>query len=115
MKFLAWKCKRLSRTSAICSLRGKIRTHSLGVLFLSKTKLQPSHAIIILNSLGFFMMSHAPSSDTKKGLLLAWSHGMDLECSSTFANIITVWCYSDPPNNPWLLSYIYGPPEKINK
>jgi hypothetical protein len=71
MKLLAWNCRGLSRPSAIRSLRGKIRTHSLDVLFLSETKLQPLQSIVILNSLGFFIMLHAPPSGTEGGLLLA--------------------------------------------
>jgi hypothetical protein len=115
MNFLAWNCRRLSRAFAIRSLRGKIQNHSLDVLFLSETKLHPSHATVILNSLGFFMMSHAPPSGSNGGLLLAWHHGVDIECISAYVNIINVWCYFDPPNNPWLLSCIYGPPVKQNK
>ena len=115
MKFLAWNCRGLSRASAIRSLRGKIRTHSPDVLFLSETKLQPSLATVILNNLGFFMMLHAPPTGSKGGLLLAWRHGVDFECISTSVNIINVWCYSDPPNKPWLLSCIYGPPTNHNK
>jgi ribonuclease HI len=115
MKILSWNCRGLSRASAIRSLRGKIRTHSPDVLFLSETKLQPSHASVILNSLGFFMMSHAPPSGSKGGLLLAWRHGVDLACVSSSVNTITAWCYSDPPNNPWLLTCIYGPPVQKDK
>jgi hypothetical protein len=37
---------------------------------------------------------------------------VDIKCISTSVNIINVWCYSDPPNTSWLLSCIYGPPEK---
>jgi hypothetical protein len=78
MKFLAWNCRELSRASAIHSLRGMIRTHFLDVLFFSsKTKLQPLHVTIILNSLGFFIMLHAPPFDSKGELLLAWRHGVD--------------------------------------
>jgi hypothetical protein len=47
--------------------------------------------------------------------LLAWQQGVDLVCCSSSANILSAWCYSDPPNNPWLLSCIYGPPVYKNK
>ena len=61
------------------------------------------------------MMSHASPSSSKEGLLLAWHHGVDIECILASINIINVWYYSDPPNKPQLLSCIYGPPEKHNK
>jgi hypothetical protein len=115
MKILAWNCRGLSRASAIRSLRGKIRSHSPDVLFLSETKLQPLQSSVILNTLGFFLMLHAPPSGTKGGLLLAWRHGVDLVFCSSSTNILSAWCYSDPPDSPWLLSCIYGPPVHKNK
>jgi exonuclease III len=72
MKLLSWNCRGLSRASAIRSLRGKIQIHSPDVFFLSEIKLQPLQSTAILNSLGFFMMLHAPPSGTKGGLLLTW-------------------------------------------
>ena len=115
MKFFAWNCKGLSRPSAIRSLRGKARNHSPDVLFLSETKLHPDNATIILNCLGYFNMTHVAPSGTKGRLLLAWFHGVDIKCISATVNIINVYCYSDLPNTPWLLSSIYGPPKKHNE
>jgi hypothetical protein len=113
MKLLAWNCKRLSHASKIRSLRGKIRQHFPYILFLFETK--TVHATVILNSLDYFLMSHAPPTGYKGGLLLAWRHGVDLECFFITDNTIYAWCYSDPPNKPWLLTCIYDPPERKNK
>jgi hypothetical protein len=115
MKLLAWNCRGLTRASAIRSLRGNIRLHSPDILFMSETKTLIPHATVILNRLGFFLMSHAPPTGSKGGLLLAWRHGVDLDCFSVSDNTIYAWCYSDPPNKPWLLTCIYGPPERKNK
>jgi hypothetical protein len=115
MKFFAWNCRGLSRASAIRSLRGKIRKHSPKVLFLSETKMHPTSASVILNGLGYFNMTHAPPSSSKGGLLLAWHNGVDIKCFLVSVNKINAWCFSDPPNSPWLLSCIYGPPEKQYK
>jgi hypothetical protein len=60
-------------------------------------------------------MSHAPPTSSKGGLLLARRHGVDLECFSITVNTINAWCYSNPPNNHWLLTCIYGPPKKKKK
>jgi hypothetical protein len=60
-------------------------------------------------------MLHAPPSGTKGGLLLAWRHGVDLVCCSSSTNILSAWCYSDPPDTLWLLSCIYGPLVHNNK
>jgi hypothetical protein len=80
MKLLAWNCRGLSRASAICSLRRKIQICSPKILFLFKTKARPLHDAVVLNSLGFFKMVHAPPSGSKERLLLAWHNGVDLEC-----------------------------------
>jgi hypothetical protein len=115
MKLLAWNCRGLTRAFAIRSLRGNIRLHSPDILFMSETKTLIPHATVILNRLGFFLMSHAPPTGSKGGFLLAWRHGVDLDCFSVSDNTIYAWCYSDPPNKPWLLTCIYGPPERKNK
>jgi hypothetical protein len=59
-------------------------------------------------------MSHVSPIGSKGGLLLAWRHGVHIECFSSTVNMINAWCYSDPPNKPWFLTCIYGPPEKFN-
>jgi hypothetical protein len=45
-------------------------------------------------------MSHVSPNGAKGGLLLAWCHSVELECFSFNVNIISAWCYSDPPNTP---------------
>jgi hypothetical protein len=40
---------------------------------------------------------------------------VDLVGNSSSANILSAWCYSDPPHNKWLLTCVYGPPVYKNK
>jgi hypothetical protein len=40
---------------------------------------------------------------------------VDLVGYSMSANILSVWCYFDPPHNKWLLTCVYGPPVYKNK
>ena len=115
IKLLAWNCRGLTRAFVVHSLRGKIQKHSPKILFLSETKTHSADAIVILNSLGYFLMLHVSPIGSKGGLLLASCQGMDLECFLSTINTINAWYYFDPPNKPWLLTCIYGPPEKINK
>ncbi|GLT53542.1 hypothetical protein SLA2020_268070 [Shorea laevis] len=75
MKLLSWNCKGLTHPSAILNLKVKIRKHSPDIIFLTETKTNPVVACIILNTLGFFLMAHAPPSGSKGGLLLAWHLG----------------------------------------
>lgn len=100
MKILSWNCSGLTRASAIHSLRIKVRKLSPDIVFLTETKTDPTIACTILNTMGFFFMAHVPPTDSKGGLLLAWCHGMELECFLTDVNIISIWYYSDSPHIP---------------
>ena len=115
MKILSWNCRGISHPTAVCGLRALIRANSSDILFLSETKISSSLVSPILNHLGFYLMTHVAPSGTCGGLVLAWRLGVDLESFITNKNNITAWCYSDPPHSPWILSYIYGLPEKKNK
>jgi hypothetical protein len=110
MKLLAWNCRGLTCASAVRSLRVKIRKFAPDILFLFETKTNPVVVCSILNSMGFFLMAHAPLIGTKMGLLLAWTNGVELECFITNVNTIFAWCNSDPIHSPWLLSCVYGSP-----
>ncbi|XP_059430102.1 uncharacterized protein LOC132163748 [Corylus avellana] len=115
MKILSWNCRGISRPAAVRGLRALIRANSPDVLFLSETKTSPSQVSSILNRLGFYLMTQVASIGSSGGLVLAWRLGVELESFLTNKNNITAWCYSDPPNCPWILSCIYGPSEKKNK
>jgi hypothetical protein len=49
------------------------------------------------------------------GLVLSWHPGVDLECFVTNKNNITIWCFSDPPHSPLILSCVYGLPDKRDR
>ena len=40
---------------------------------------------------------------------------MELECFISNKHNIFASFYSNPPHSPWILSYIYGPPDKRDK
>jgi hypothetical protein len=106
-----WNCRRLSCPSAIRSLRVLIWNLSPDVLFLFETKTASSSTSNILNRLGFYLLIQVPPSNSSGGLLLAWHDGVELECFVQNKNFISAWCYSNPLNNPWILSCVYGPPK----
>jgi hypothetical protein len=70
---------------------------------------------MILNRLGFFLTSHVSHSGFKGGLLLAWRFGVELEYFLSNMNTVSVWCYSDPPHKPWILSCTYRYPYSNHK
>jgi hypothetical protein len=115
MKILSWNCRGLSRPAAVRSLRMIIRENNPDIIFLSETKSSPSSVSSILNLLGFFLMSLVSPVGSRGGLALAWRPGVDLECFSSNKNLISAWCFSDPPHSPWILSCIYGPPDNSDK
>jgi hypothetical protein len=49
------------------------------------------------------------------GLCFGWKPGVDIEPTSQNQNLINLLVFSDPPNLPWMLSAIYGPPYKKMK
>jgi hypothetical protein len=115
MKLISWNCRGISRPAAVRGLRALIRANNPDILFLSETKSSPSLVSSILNQLGYFAMTHVAPIGTCGGLVLTWRLGVELECFLTNRNIISAWCFSDPPNSPWILSCIYGPPDTLNK
>ena len=60
-------------------------------------------------------MTQVAASGSSGGLVLSWRPGVDLECFISNTNNISVWCYSDPPQSLWILSYVYGPPKRSDK
>ncbi|XP_042950096.1 uncharacterized protein LOC122282211 [Carya illinoinensis] len=63
----------------------------------------------IVNSLGFHHFVAATASGKKGGLLLLWRPGVDIEPVNVNSNAISALVYSDPPNHPWLVSFVYAP------
>lgn len=61
------------------------------------------------------LLSQFALSGSRGGLLLSWRLGVVLECFVLSKNHIYAWCYSDPPNHPWILSYVYGPLARRDK
>jgi exonuclease III len=115
MKILSWNCRGLSRPSAVQTLRVLIRENSPDILFLSETKSPSPQVSSILHSLGFFLICQVSPAGSKGGLALTWRPGVELECFISNKNNISAWCYSDPIHSPWILSCIYGPPDRKEK
>jgi hypothetical protein len=114
MKILSWNCRGLYRPAAVQTLRRLIRDQSPHILFMSETKIPPQ-IFAALNRLGFFLLTQVVASGTSGGLVLSWRPGVDLECFSSNKNNIIAWCYSDPPQSPWILSCVYGPSKRSDR
>ena len=56
-------------------------------------------------------MSQVAATGISGCLVLSWWPEVDLECFASNKNIST-WCFSDPLQSPWILSCVYGPPNR---
>ncbi len=63
-------------------------------------------------SLGFTLVVFVPPVGSAGSLCFGWKPGVDIEPTSQNHNLINLLIFSDPPNLPWMLSTIYGPPYK---
>jgi exonuclease III len=115
MKLLSWNCRGLSRPAAVCTLRRLIRDQSPDILFISETKSSPPQVSVTLNRLGFFLMTHVVAIGSSGGLVLSWRPRKDLECFVTNKNNISAWCFSYHSQSPWILSYVYGTPNRSER
>ena len=115
MKILSWNCRGISHPIIVRGLRALIRSNNPGILFLFETKSPHSFTSFILNRLGFHAMTHVAPIGYCGGLVLTWRLCVELECFLTNKNNIIAWCFSNPPNHPWILSCLYGPPETLLK
>jgi hypothetical protein len=55
------------------------------------------------------------ASGSSGGLTLAWHPGVELECFASDKNNISAWCFSDPLHSLWILSCVYGPPNRRDR
>ncbi|XP_075636492.1 uncharacterized protein LOC142608684 [Castanea sativa] len=110
MKLLAWNCRGFARPTTRKAFKGLLRTLNLACIFLSETKI-PKHKITsLLSQFGFTNILYQNPVRKADGLCFAWKNGLDIEPISLNCNLINVLVFSDPPNSPWMLSLVYGPP-----
>ena len=60
-------------------------------------------------------MSQVVATGISGGLVLSWRPSSDLECFVLNKNNISAWFYFDPPTFPWILSCVYGPPNRSDR
>lgn len=115
MILLSWNCSGLARASAIRTLRALIRDIVPDIIFLSETKIPSSKISDLLKSLGFYNIDCVDPRGKKGGLVVGWKIGVDMKITFKSSNMINGLIFSDPMNEPWLISFVYGPPNHSNK
>ena len=115
MLVLSWNCRGLARPTAIRSLRALVRINNPDCIFLMETKSSLEIMTDVTTSLGFPHAIFVPPMGSAGGLCFGWKPWVDIELTSQNQNLIILLVFSDPPNLPWMLSAIYGPPYKKMK
>ena len=59
--------------------------------------------------MGFYNLDFVDPKGKKGGLIVGWKLGVDMEAASKSKNLINSLVLSNPVNEPWLLSLVYGP------
>lgn len=65
--------------------------------------------------MGFGDGFEIPPRGTSGGLAITWQIGGQCDVGICNENIANLVLSSDPLNRPWLLSFVYGPADWINK
>uniref|UniRef100_A0A2N9IIB3 Reverse transcriptase domain-containing protein n=1 Tax=Fagus sylvatica TaxID=28930 RepID=A0A2N9IIB3_FAGSY len=115
MLILSWNCRGLARPAAFRSLRALVRINNPDCIFLMETKSPLESMQEVTNLLGFSQAVFVPPVGTAGGICFGWKPGVDIEPTFQSQNLINLLVFSDPPNKPWMLSAIYGPPYKKKK
>ena len=78
--------------------------------FFLKQKFLNEKISPLLTQLGFVDIVYINPIRKVGGLCFAWKNDLDIEPLSSNNNLINVIIFSNPPNTPWMLSLVYGPP-----
>ena len=66
-------------------------------------------------SLGFYNIDSVDPKGKKGGLVVGWKNGVDIEITYKCCNMMNGLVFSDPLYEPWLISFVYGPPNRNNR
>ncbi len=80
------------------------------MLFVTETKIKAPKVDRLRLSMGFAKSFCMENVGKAGGLALFWKLGVDLEMVLSNKNCIAALIYSNPPETPWLLIGVHGPP-----
>jgi exonuclease III len=112
MRILAWNCRGTGKALTVRALKALERENSPDIVFLAETKLKVQKIERIKLSLSYSYYFCVESLGKAGGLALLWKQGVDLEVVFSNKHIIASLIYSDPPDSPWMLLSIRGPPSR---
>jgi exonuclease III len=110
MKLISWNCWGAGRPPTVRAIKAFARSEGPDVLFLAETKINALKVNQLRLAMGFSDSFCVDYSGKAGGLALFWKYGVELEVVFSNQNCIAALVYSDPPESPWLLIGVYGPP-----
>ena len=110
MSVLAWNCRGLGTSPAICTLTDEVKKKNL-VQFLVETKANTDKMKGFQNKLSFTQGIVIPSDGRSGGLALLWREGMDIRFKSCSHSHIDVVVHDIGNGGPWRVTGFYGHPD----
>ena len=108
---LSWNCRGLARAMA----KRTLWVIDPNVIFLFEAKIPIRKCSRFLMSLGFYNLDSVDSRGKKGGLVVGWKNGFDIEINYKCSNVFNGLIFLDPLNEPWLITFVYGPPNHNNR
>ena len=108
---LSWNCRGLARAMA----KRTLWVIDPNVIFLFEAKIPIRKCSRFLMSLGFYNLDSVDSRGKKGGLVVGWKNGVDIEINYKCSNMFNGLIFLDPLNEPWLITFVYGPPNHNNR
>uniref|UniRef100_A0A2N9HXB0 Reverse transcriptase domain-containing protein n=1 Tax=Fagus sylvatica TaxID=28930 RepID=A0A2N9HXB0_FAGSY len=99
----------MARPTTIRNLKALVRSFNPNCIFLQETKLEVSKVAVIVERLRFLKHCIIPSVGIAGGLCLAWKEKIKLEVTLANQNIINALIFSEPQNQPWMISLVHAP------
>lgn len=115
MIILSWNCCGLARSAAVCQLQAMVHLSNPDCLFLMETKVDVNSMTQLVSFLGFILSTCVPPVGLSGGLFFCWKQGVDIEVTSQNKSFINLLIFSNPLNQPWMLTALYGPPIHFHK
>uniref|UniRef100_A0A803NSM4 Reverse transcriptase domain-containing protein n=1 Tax=Cannabis sativa TaxID=3483 RepID=A0A803NSM4_CANSA len=105
-----WNCRGLGNAATVRQLKELIRKSNPEVLILSEVRLAEVKLHGLMGKLHFPGICYVPPQGTGGGLALCWKLGVDCNIQDADKNKVIGIISSDPPELPWIIMGIYGPP-----
>lgn len=115
MKAISWNCQGLAKPKAVRALKLLLKSSKPDIIFISEVKIPLSTSISkALSSHSLSNISFVPPAGKAGGLILAWSHNINLNITLLNSSFIHASIH-DLDSPPWFFTGIYCPCNHIGR